>query len=249
MCDKELLIGYLYGELPASEREAFDRHVASCDHCRSELDGLRGTRAELASWAPPEPDLGFEIVRTTRVGAAPARWWRPTPAWGLAAAALLVVAAAAAVANLDVHVGRDGFSIRTGWSRPANVVAQSGVVSPASAADVQRIDARIADLEGRLAAVQTAPAVVTTAARSEPGRMSDAEMLKLVRQLIADAEQRQQGVLARQILQVNRDVQTARQADYDRLVYGLQKVQGAATETSVRQKAIEDHLVRVGLQR
>ena len=69
MCDKELLLGYLYDELPASDRQAFDRHLASCADCRDEVSGLRGTRTHLTSWAPPEPDLGFEIVRSAEAGA------------------------------------------------------------------------------------------------------------------------------------------------------------------------------------
>ena len=30
MCDTELLLAYLYDELPASDRQAFDRHLATC---------------------------------------------------------------------------------------------------------------------------------------------------------------------------------------------------------------------------
>jgi anti-sigma factor RsiW len=59
MCDTELLLAYLYDELPASDRQAFDRHLATCANCREEVTGLRGTRTHLTSWAPPEPDLGF----------------------------------------------------------------------------------------------------------------------------------------------------------------------------------------------
>ena len=117
MCDKELLLGYLYDELPPSDRQAFDRHLASCADCREEVSGLRGTRTHLTSWAPPEPDLGFEIVRSARP--APARWRLMSPAWGLAAAAVLTLAAAAAIANIDIRVGGDGVVVQTGWNRPA----------------------------------------------------------------------------------------------------------------------------------
>ena len=56
-------------------------------------------------------------------------------------------------------------------------------------------------------------------------------------------------MLARQILQVNRDTETARRADIDRLLVAYRQLQGTNYDTSQRQKALEDHFVRVGLQR
>ena len=91
MCDsKDLLVGFLYGELDAADRRTFQAHLTSCADCREELAGLRATRGQIASWTPPEPDFGFRIVR----GAAappPAPRFRISPAWGLAAAAVLVM--------------------------------------------------------------------------------------------------------------------------------------------------------------
>jgi hypothetical protein len=80
-------------------------------------------------------------------------------------------------------------------------------------------------------------------------RMSDAEIVRLVRQSISDSEQKQQGLLANQILQVNRDTETARRNDVDRMLTAYRQLQGASFETSQRVRAFEDHLVRVGLQR
>jgi anti-sigma factor RsiW len=244
MCDKELLLAYLYDELAASDRQAFDRHLASCAECREEADGLRGTRAHLMSWAPPEPDLGFQIVRSARPIAPPARSWRPMPAWGLAAAAVLTLAVSAGIANIEIRNGSDGLVVRTGWNRGAAAVATAPVVLSAgpSAADVQRVEARLKDLEGRLAARQAATLVPVS-------RMSDAELVRLVRQMVSDSEQRQQVVLARQILQVNHDTETARRADIDRLLVAYRQLQGTNYETSRSVKALEDHIVRVGIQR
>jgi anti-sigma factor RsiW len=242
MCDKELIIGYLYGELQPSDREALDRHLGSCAECREEIDALRGTRVHLSSWTPPEPDLGFQIVRGPRAVEAPAvRRWRVSPAWGLAAAAMLMLAVSAAIANVEVQFG--SLVVRTGWNRSP---VRSDEKPGASMADLQQVQARMKELESQLAAARrpVTPAVSLTA----DTRPSDAELVRLVRRLIAESEERQQGVLARQILQVNRDVQVARQQDYDRLLYGMQRIQGTAVETSQRQKLIEDHLVRVGMQ-
>jgi hypothetical protein len=244
MCDKELLLDYLYGELEPSARETFDRHLTSCAECRAEVDGLRRARVHLASWAPPEPDLGFQIVRGAKVTPMPAPpTWRPSPVWGLAAAALLMLAVSAAVANLDVTVGANGMTVRTGWNRTAAPAVAS---TSAPTAEMRAIAARLTDLEAQIAARPTAAAVP---ASTTAGGRSDADVVRLVRQLIAESEQRQEGQLARQILQVNRDFEIARRADNERMRAGLMQVQGSAVETSQRQRAIEDHIIRVGFQR
>lgn len=245
MCDKELLLSYLYDELPSSDRRAFDRHLASCADCRADVDGLRGTRTHLTSWTPPEPDLGFQIVRSAKPVASPARWWRASPAWGLAAAALLTVAVSAAVANVEVRFGSDGMVVRTGWNRDAAAPSPTVLATSASTTDVQRVEARVTQLESQLAARPEGALVPV----STGSRMSDAEIVRLVRQLVSDSEQRQQTVLARQILQVNRDTEAARRADVDRLLTAYRQLAGTNYETSQRQKALEEHIVRVGLQR
>jgi hypothetical protein len=50
-------------------------------------------------------------------------------------------------------------------------------------------------------------------------------------------------------LRVSRDTEVARRNDLDRLLTAYRQLQGASFETSQRQRALEDHLVRVGLQR
>src|SRR5687767_14976393 len=125
MCDKERLVSYLYDDLPDAERAGFERHVRECDDCRAELNALRGVRADLISWSPPQPDFGFRVVREPKVlpMRSPSSWraWF-TPAAGFAAAAVLVLAAATAIARVEVRRGPDGITVRTGWSAfaPAN---------------------------------------------------------------------------------------------------------------------------------
>ncbi len=248
MCDKELLLGYLYDDLSAVERKVFDAHVATCADCRDELAGLRSTRSSLTAWAPPEPDLGFEIVRGgAKSSASRGAWWRLSPAWGLAAAALLTLAVAAAVANLEVRMGAEGLVVRTGWDRgTSGPVDQATTFQTVSASDVQKLEARLKDLEGQVSA---RPAAVATVSTLPVNRMSDAEIVRLVRQSVSESEQRQQGLLASRILQVSRDTEAARRSDVDRMLTFVRQVQGAGYETSQRQRALEDHLVRVGLQR
>src|SRR5438067_772399 len=143
MCNKDDLVSYLYDDLDAAARAGFDRHLRDCADCRDELKAMRGVRADLLTWSPPEPDFAFRIVNEPRAaqannepGAAQAGQdrraarggpiitplvpsWRTwlTPAAGLAAAAVLVLAAAAGLARVEVHNGPDGWTLRTG-ARP-----------------------------------------------------------------------------------------------------------------------------------
>ena len=161
MCDKELLLDYLYGELEPSARETFDRHLTSCAECRAEVDGLRGTRVHLASWAPPEPDLGFQIVRGAKVTPMPApRTWRPSPVWPGGWRAVGVAAS------------RPGSHRRRERHDGANQGGRDGRarcrVHGRADAEVQAIAARLTDL-GRGAARPTAavvPASTTAGGRS-----------------------------------------------------------------------------------
>ena len=245
MCDQELLLSYLYDELPAADRQSFDRHLASCADCRSEVDGLRGTRAHLTSWTPPEPDLGFHVVRSATPAVSPRRWWHASPAWGLAAAAVLVAAVSAAIANVEVRVGGDGVIVRTGWNRDATGAGQAPADLARSSSDVQRVETRLKELESQLAARPAAAIVPAGIA----GRMSDAEIVRFIRQQVSESEQRQNGELARRIIQVNRDTEVARRADIDRLLVAYRELQGTNFQTSRSVKALEDHFLRVGLQR
>src|SRR5215208_7003070 len=154
MCEeKELLVAYLYDDLPDGQRGAFEAHLRGCADCRTELKALRAVRADLAAWAPPEPDFGFRVVRGGRdaaatdlrpVAALPVQSWRAwwTPAAGLAAAAILVLAAAASLAHIEIRRGPDGITVRTGWSAfaPAGSSVDgrsSGGTPSASARDVR----------------------------------------------------------------------------------------------------------------
>src|SRR4030095_2360604 len=50
----EALVAYLYDDIDAAARSAFEAHLSSCTTCRHELDSLQGVRQQLAAWAPPE---------------------------------------------------------------------------------------------------------------------------------------------------------------------------------------------------
>lgn len=239
MCDKELIVAYLYGEVPAAERQAIDAHLAVCPECRIELEELRATRNHLALWAPPEPDLGFRLIRA---GAepVPVPSWRQrfVPAFGFAAAATIVLAAALAIANVEVRYGNDGVTVRTGWaSQGAARSAEQTAVSeraPADTASGDRartvaesetfaaVDRRLRELEAAFAKSTPEPSVQTASG----ARMSDAEMLKQVRRIISESEARQETANARRLLQVIRDFDTQRRADIALIQQGLGDYQG-----------------------
>src|SRR4029453_19669698 len=63
MCNKDDLVSYLYDDLDGPARGAFERHLHACAECRDELQAMRGVRADLLTWSPPEPDFAFRIVK------------------------------------------------------------------------------------------------------------------------------------------------------------------------------------------
>ena len=236
MCDsKELLVGYLYRELDPSERRDFEVHLSSCQECRDELTGLAFTRAQIASWTPPEPDFGFHLVRREVPAAAAAPRVRLSPAWGLAAAAVLVMGVAAAIANIEVRFGDDGVVLRTGWNRAAEPApGTSSAGSPERAAadaapgewrtQADLIDRRLRDLEASALTRAHGPAVTAV---SDP-KVSDAEILRRVREIVAQSETRQERALALRIAQLTRDFDTRRRVDLAAIDHGMSRLQSTS---------------------
>src|SRR4051812_13940998 len=74
---KERTVDYLYGELPASERLAFEAHLGGCDACQAEGAGLQGALhqarapARVRDGAPP-PRVRVAIRGAARAAAATA---------------------------------------------------------------------------------------------------------------------------------------------------------------------------------
>jgi hypothetical protein len=213
MCDRqELLVGYLYDEVDAQEKREFDAHLAVCAECRTELEGLRSTRGHFALWAPPQPDLGFRLIRGGGEPAPALPRRRFAPAFAFAAAAAVVLAVAAAIANIEIRYESDGaMTVRTGWDRagavatPAQEAPQASMVN--ASADTVDLERRLQALESRLAAQAASPATVVAS------RTSDGEILRQVRELITQAESRQRVALAQGLLQIINDVDRRRRAD------------------------------------
>jgi hypothetical protein len=257
MCDKGLIVGYLYDELTASERGTFDAHLKTCAVCRAEVDELRRTRAHMTTWAPPQPEFGFRIVRGAAAPPQPAprRWMPAFGAWGLtAAAATLVLAAAAAIANIEVRYDASGLSVRTGWANtatptvavadnatvPATPVAATSQPSEQLRADLRVIDQRLRELERSRTGTAEPSKLAAVSARS-----TDTELLNAVRRIVAESEARQQRELAVRVTQLWRDVEAARATDVVRYQQALQQIRGMTDTQLLNQGQKLDYLMRV----
>jgi anti-sigma factor RsiW len=261
MCEKELLVGYLYDDLADGDRATFEAHLRGCAACRDELKALRGVRADLSAWAPPQPDFGFRIVRGGREAAGqdvmrpPVQSWRAwwTPAAGLAAAAVLVLAAAASLAHVEVRRGPDGITVRTGWNFAAPPTAASAAggasrdVRLASTSDGQFV----AEIERRLHALETASARESGLrnASSLSARSSDVEIIRRVRELLAQSETKQHGELALRISQVIRDVDAQRVSDLAQIQQGFGRIEGSVTAASAAHRDLTNYILASAKQK
>jgi hypothetical protein len=227
MCErKEQLVAFIYDELEGSEGRGFEAHLRACAECRAELEDLRDTRGMLTSWAPPEPDFGFRIVRGAAAPPPAGRFHIPS-AWGLAAAAVLVMAVGAAIANIEVRYGGDGLVVRTGWNRGAGAApAGDGI----GGSDVLQVDwkAEAAALDRRLRQLERSTATQSPVQMAVAPGISDADVLRRVREMVGQSETRQQRELARQLGQLTRDFETQRRLDLASIDQGMTRLQNTS---------------------
>jgi anti-sigma factor RsiW len=250
--EKELLVAYLYDEADPADRDRVDAHLAECASCREEVDGLRGVRTMLADWAPSTRALGFRLVQTDPAREPRHRPWWPLPAWAQAAAAVLVVGVAAGLANLDISVGRDGVTLRTGWRRqPADTQVSQATAAPAGTGQPWRAD--LAALEQRLrtdftAQAVSAPASDATQPTAARVALNQDQVLTRVRELLAESEQRQERELALRVAQLQRDFDGQRVADLKRIQDNLGQLGGWTGAEVARQRDVLNYLLRASQQ-
>jgi hypothetical protein len=245
MCNKELLIGYVYDELSPGERATFEAHLAACDECREEIGGLRQARQHLSSWSPPEPALAFHIIRgPVPVARRPLAF---VPQWALAAAAtILLLAGAAAIAHVEIRYDANGVAVRTGWSSTGAPEAQPQGRPPvepvqAAAADTasEQLKAEVAALQQRIEQMEEAQAKQLTqaAASIRPG-VTTPEL----RKILAESEARQRTELAVHVAQIWKDFNGARTSDLVRVQEAISRAQGVTNYQLTQQRNSIDML-------
>jgi hypothetical protein len=247
--DTDTLVAYLYGEVDEATRRRVDDHLRRCAACADEVGGLSRVRADLAGWAPPQPELGFTIVRSPQPAAPaavirPARW-QPTamPAWARAVAAVLVLAVGLAVANIQVRYDASGFRVSTGWMSPvATPVGPAMDAAAGSQADWRPALASLADeLRREMRRAEPAAVPVSGIRASTDGEQT----MRRVSALIAQSEERQRQELAKQLIQVGRDFDTQRRADLMRINQVFGRLDGQTGEVARTQRQMLDYIVRV----
>ena len=274
--DNTALVSFLYDECEPGERAAIDAHVALCAACAAEVAALRSARLQLASWTPPEADLGFAVVRDIvrpqalglraqgwakseasdspgPRGLKPGPWFRqPMPAWAQAVAACLIFGAGLSLGVLRPStIARDALSFIEGRGTSSNTlpsgqVAATSNVAPPGTVTATDLSALEQRLRAEMAALRAVPASTTAAAPQG----NNAQILAQVRALIDESEQRQQRELALRTAQVIRDFDSQRRVDLAQIQNKVGQIEGLAGAEVREQRQMLNYLVqRVSEQR
>ena len=249
---EEFLVAYLYDDLPPDERQSFTAHLSRCRECRAELDDLRDVRSDLVHWAPPSP---ARLLTCSPVSARRSRVWSALaeiPAWTQVAAALLVLGVAAGIANLQVRVDDNGFTVRTGWAAPDRLT-DAGSPQPAASAPQEQPApwrADLAALETALRAeLENAGPAARRASLADDSASDNAAVLRQVRALIAASESNQRRELALRVAELHRDVQAQRNGDLQRIQGTFTVLENRTTGEIVKQgRVLNNLLTRVSQQ-
>lgn len=252
--DPGALVSYLYNDGTPEELATIETHVRACDACTRELSLLGATREQLAVWTPPEAVLGFTIAREpsrepsaeslpslvhaeTAVERMPVPWWRQSaPVWMQAAAALVVFGA-------GLTVGTSG--------RSGEAPAAGSTSAAVSKSDLASLEQRLrAELTRGAAPATVAASTVSTLAPShveEAGH--DEALLRRVRALLTESEDRQQRELALRTQQVLRDMDVQRKVDMATVQQNLGQLQGTTGQELKTQREMWNLLMNnVSLQ-
>src|SRR5436190_22060723 len=258
--DPGSLVSYLYNDGSPDELASIAAHVQSCDTCTSELAALGDTREVLSGWSPPPTELGLTLTSSDALpvaasatmplplpsvtaAAADVPWWRQSsPVWMQAVAASMVFAA-----GMAIGAGRGAAPAASGS------VAGAGQPAAATAPKVEKVESvsrgDLAALEQRLRAElahltpASAPAPVQTASRAD-----DEALLKRVRSLLTESEDRQRSELALRTAQLLRDAEIQRKVDMATVQQNIGQIQGTTGAELKQQRELYNMLMnRAGL--
>jgi len=238
--DHGALVSYLYDECTPAERRTIAGHLVICGACAEELIALGGTREQLASWTPPDAQLGFQVgpEHSKSNILRPPRWWRqPMPAWAQAAAAVVIFATGMMMGAVR--------SVTQPADRPSQgpAVARSNTVGAANAsaaAPITRAD--LVALEQRLRSEMSQPHASNQNVAASP---ADARILERVRAMIDESEQRQRRELALRSAELVRDFDAQRNVDLARIERTLGQIDGTTGVEVAQQRQMLNYLMRV----
>jgi hypothetical protein len=213
--DREaVIVAYLYDDIEAADRVAFETHVTACEPCRTELADLRGVRRSLGEWTAPETR---QSSRQSSAVGRQSSWWHAVPVWAQVAAAMLVLGVSASVANLDVRYDRTtGLHVTTGWSKATSV--QAPAVAPDTQASAAPWRSDLAAMQKQLREeMRTQSTASATSTAPVAATMSDAEFIRRVRPLLEASDEAQKQDFALKLVQLQKDVYAQQQADLAKL--------------------------------
>ena len=244
--DHGALVSYLYDECAPNERRAISAHLAICRACAEEITSLGATREQLATWTPPEAQLGFRIVSDSPSSNVlrPSRWWqKPMPAWAQAAAAALIFATGLTLGALrGVTSPADRGPIGSA-PQQANATTLAANTTSVTRADLAALEQR---LRSELSQGRSTSSTVRTGNTSDPAAASgDARVLERVRAMIQDSEQRQQRELALRTAEVVRDFDAQRRDDLTRIERTMGQMDGTTGVEVAQQRQMLNYLMRV----
>lgn len=177
MCDdRERLIGYVYDECEAAERQRIESHLAECVDCRREIAGLRAVRQDLLAWDVPSHASVWRPVAPVRTLS-----WRDVPAWAMAAAAgLMLMAGAAGGAAAQVLLTNQAPQV-VETASPV-VAGQFAVADTPTAEDIAALERRFAAVRQELRAEMDAYVrrAATGATTQERRGVREDEFIQLV---------------------------------------------------------------------
>jgi hypothetical protein len=245
--DHGALVSYLYDECAPNERRAISTHVAICRECADELTALGATREQLATWTPPEAQLGFRIVSDSPSSNVlrPSRWWqKPMPAWAQAAAAALIFATGVTLGALRGVTSPSDRGPTRSVPQQVNATTPAANTTSVTRADLAALEQRLRSELSPMRSTSTTVSASNTigTAVAAPG---DARLLERVRAMIQDSEQRQQRELALRTAEVVRDFDAQRRDDLTRIERTMGQMDGTTGVEVAQQRQMLNYLMRV----
>jgi hypothetical protein len=127
-----------------------------------------------------------------------------------------------------------------------DVILPAGVAAEVDASIIAMLDRRLRALE---TASRDAGPVRNASMTGLRAQMSDADIIRRVREMLAQSETKQQGELALRIAQVIRDVESQRVEDLKRIQVGLRNVEAAVSAAEAGQREVVNYVLTSSRQK